>query len=217
MRIWLPLVIGLCFASSTLIAQWEFGFYAGLNGSRLSGDTPEKFVYQDKLGAAAGAILSYRIKPDVRLSFQPGYAMNRPVLQYEDRSVKPAEVRDSVDLNLDYIKLPVYLDVLSDNRKWHYMAGVDFQVALSQTFQRIGSGEEGDFDDDLRNFNPVVVFGLGRRLFLKKEKFKMSVDLRFGQGILNISDQKNDETSLVPRIKTNTLELLVCFELNSKD
>ena len=211
----LTLATALILIASAGIAQFEYGINVGLNGARISGDSPTGFSYLDKMGGTFSLVLNYRIKPDVRLSFQPGFAMNRPVLGVRDKSVDPVVVRDSIDLNLDYIKLPIFLDVLSDNRKWHYMAGVDLQVSPKQTATIIDTGEDIEIDELLRNFNPVIVFGLGRRIFIGKAK--TYIDLRFGQGILNVSDTRNDETSLIPRIKTTNVELLIGIEFNAKD
>jgi len=191
-------------------AQWDFGAYVNMTRVKLKGDSPKDFSYQAGYNPNFGAIVNYYFKYDARISFQPGYALNRSVLRYRDRELD--EKRDSINLNLDYIRLPLYLDIISDNDKWHYVVGVDFQLALNQEGEAIGSGETTDLNDDLRNFNPVVIFGLGRRISLWGGI--LNVDLRFGQSILNISDVPDDETSLVPRIKTSTFELLVAYEFN---
>lgn len=200
-------IVALCMASSVLCAQFEFGAYVGTTMNKLSGDSPRDFIYVAKLGATFGGIISYSITPDTRVSFQPGYAINRPVAQYRDRELE--EVRDTANFNLDYIRLPVYLDIISDNQKWHYIAGVDFQISTGGSVT-LTTGEESDLSDELSTLNPVIYFGLGRRIRLGKNI--LNVDLRFGQGILNLSNRPDDETSYIPRIKTSVAELIVSYE-----
>ena len=215
MKRYLPLVMCLLFGAITASAQFEYGAYAGLNASRLSGDSPDKFIYLDKVGPTFGAILNYRIKPDVRLSFQPGYSLNRPTLAFiDDKGDEPVQ-RDSVYLTLDFIKLPFFFDVLSDNRKWHFMGGVDLQLSLSQKAEDAVTGADVPIDGQLIDLNPVIYLGFGRRIPIGKPI--LTVDLRFGQGILNLGDNQSNDESLVPRIKTSSLELLVTCEFGSVD
>lgn len=191
----------------TLNAQFEFGAYVGTNANKLRGEAPRNFVYEARTGLTVGGILHYYVKPDVRISFQPGYSFTRPDAQYRDRELD--EVRDTARFNLDYIKLPIYLDILSNNRKWHYIAGVDFQVSLGQEIQII-DGEEIDISDEITAVNPSIYFGIGRRIRVGQNI--LNIDLRFGQGILNISNRPDDNTSYIPRIKTSVAELLVSYE-----
>lgn len=205
----IALFVLLCtFASAD--AQWDFGAYLGMSRVQLKGDSPKDFNYKASYHPLFGAIVNYYLTEDTRLSFQPGYAINKPVLAYIDRDLE--EERDSVQLNLNFLRVPIYLDIISDNDKWHYIGGVDFQLALNQEGEAIGSDETYDFNDELTNFNPVVVFGIGRRIAIGESR--LSIDLRFGQSILNLSDKPDDETSLVPRIKTSSFELLVTYEFN---
>ena len=191
-------------------AQFDFGAYVGLNSTKLSGDSPKRFKYKAKMGPTVGAIINWYIKDDVRLSFQPGYAVSRPVFQYVDNDL--GELRDSITAELDYLKLPIYLDVIADNDKWHFLAGLDAQILTKQS--AYSDTEEFDFSDELTNLNLNIVFGLGYRIHLKKPI--LNIDLRFNQGVLNLSDMPDEETSLVPRIKTSTVELIVGFEFGNK-
>jgi hypothetical protein len=206
------LFVLLCTFSSA-DAQWDFGAYLGMARVQLKGDTPENFTYRAGYHPNFGAIINYYFKDDARISFQPGYAINKPTLAWKDRELD--EKRDSIRLNLGTLRFPVYLDIISDNGKWHYVGGIDFQVALNQKGSAIGSDETFDFNDELTNFNPLVVFGIGRRIPIGSSK--LSVDLRFGQSILNISNEPDDQTSLVPRIKTSSFELLLTYEFTKKE
>lgn len=196
--------------STSIVGQFELGAYVGFNSNKLSGDNPKEFRYQPRLGMTLGVIGHYYIKPDVRISFQPGYAFNRPDAQYTDRELD--ETRDTARFTLDYIKLPVYLDILSNNRKWHFVAGLDVQIGVNQMVTLAGE-EAKDFSDQVNSVNPVIYFGLGRRIQLASNM--MSIDLRFGQGILNLSNNRDDVTSLIPRIKTVVVELLVSYEFKN--
>lgn len=210
-RQWIAMFVLFCtYASAD--AQWDFGAYFGMSRVQLKGDSPKDFSYRASYQPNFGAIINYYFKDDARVSFQPGYAINKPTLAYRDREL--GEKRDSIQLNLNHLRLPVYLDIISDNDKWHYVAGIDFQVALNQEGEAIGSDETYDFNDELTNFNPVIVFGLGRRVPIGSSR--LSVDLRFGQSILNISNRPDDQTSLVPRIKTSSFELLLTYEFTKE-
>lgn len=209
MKHFLLLIFALFFTTSAH-SQWSFGAYVGANSTKLSGDNPPNFLYESKIAPVLGVVVDYHVTEDTRISFQPGLSLLRPHLLYEDSDAD--EVFDSVTLNLNYLRLPVFLDVTSNNAKWHFMAGVDPEIAI--TTKGVTTSGEIDLSDQLTDVNLLLVFGLGRKIKIGKPT--LNIDLRFTQSILNISDVPNDDSSLVPRIKTSGVELIVSVEIFNK-
>ena len=206
----LLLLLGLTFAASGF-AQVTYGVYAGVSSMSLKGDAPRKFAYKPKPGPVFGATINIPIKPDVKISIQPGYAIYRPTLAYPDE--EKGEFVDSLTMELDYVRLPVLLDLISDNNKWHFFGGLDPEIGVRQ--KATSNNEEIDMSDEITRVNLQIIFGLGRRIKIGGSILK--IDLHFTQGIFNITDQLDDSSSLVPRIKTSAAELIIGYEFGKKN
>jgi len=200
----IPLLISLSvIITSQVQAQLEVGAHLGINSGNLYGDSPVDFKYQSKIGAAFGVILNIPLTEDVRLSIQPGLLQHHSNIAYKDKEA--GEVRDSITVKMSYVRIPVLMQVLSNSEKWQFSAGLDAQFATSQKAST--DIDEVDLSEDLSSFNLAVVFGLGRRIPIGKSI--LTVDLHFTQGIQNITNTEQPETSLVPRVKTSGVQLLV--------
>ena len=92
------------------------------------------------------------------------------------------------------------------------MGGFDFLFPTKSTAE-IGD-ESFDLSEDVNNLQISIVFGLGYRVPLKRSK--LYFELRYEQGLVNITDVPNPVTSYIPRVKPVAIQLLVGWQIPFK-
>ncbi len=194
----------------------------GLGNTKLRGDQPKikDMVFSGAAGFSAGVNYSLQLKKDMYLGFGSVYKRLRGKLQTIDTllSVIPAnlvpagqvivttELRDSIDVKLDYITLPVWLDVISDNRKFHFFSGLEAGIPVKQI---LDNGEENIEFDEINDVNLSIIFGMGYRIQVGQNH--LDVNLSYLQGIVNIVETGVNET--IPRVKSVDVRLSVGYSI----
>ncbi len=203
-------------------AQNELSFHVGLGNTKLRGDWTkiEDLVFSGSRGLSAGVNYSLQLNEDMYLGFGPVFKRIRGKLQTIDTllSISPAisgpagqvivstELRDSIDIKLDYITLPVLLNVITDNKKFHFFSGLEVGFPVKQI---LDNGEENIEFDEINNVNLSITFGMGYRIHVGLNHF--DVNLSYTQGIVNIVETGENDT--VPRVKSVDVRLSVGYSI----
>ncbi len=174
-------------------AQVTIGAQVGVNRSSINGDSPPKIHYRPSLGFAAGAVVDIDVAEDVKLSLQPMYLQKAAKIAFEVPDEK--EPRDSLDLALDYIALPILLKVTLGDRKLYVSGG------LSVGFLASGSMTAGNETQDVKNifkdFDLSADFGFGATIPIGKPF--LTLEARYEQSILNnINPEEDPEGQSLP-------------------
>ena len=201
------IVFLVAFLSTSLVfGQSYIGVFGGLNSSRLSGDAPEKASYKGLMGANVGAYLDINLGKGLSLSFQPSYSQEGTKVSYKVSGLK--EPVDSLKIRLNYFSLPIFLKVTSTKERFYALAGIETGL-LTDSF--ISSHDKKlDIETTLSEINVAMHFGAGFRIPVGKPR--LFIELRYTQGLTNITDEPIEE-SYIPRVKTTGLKVLFGVEL----
>jgi hypothetical protein len=195
----------LLLVPGTAAAEGAIGFFGGLNRSNLSGDALPKTSYTPRLGAAAGALGEFNLTEDVRLSFQPMFIQRGSGIAFSVPNQK--EERDSLDLRLNYITLPVLVKIISGNEKTYATGGLNLGYLVSAEIT--GGGEDQDMSDALNRIDLAADFGFGVMLPIGSPLLTM--ELRYEQSMLNIANPEADSSGdvLPVRFRSTNFVFLV--------
>ncbi len=194
------LVFGLIFTPEVgLLAQPNIGIYVGLNNSSLSGDSPTDAIYTPRLGHLTGLNIDFKINDEILLSFQPGYGTAGAKLALKDNTGE--KYIDSIDITLNYLILPVMINIISNNQRFYFNSGIE--IGLLTKASAYNGAETVDLQLEVNEINVTANFGLTYLIPIGKPF--LFFDLRYSQGLINISNSCNN-SSFVPRIKTSRLK-----------
>lgn len=187
-------------------AQSYVGVFAGLNSSKLNGDVPDKAKYKSLMGANMGAYIDIKLSNIVWLSLQPSYSQEGTKISYTVAGMeKPV---DSISIRLNYFSLPLFLKVSSTNERWYALAGLEAAALLNSSVK--SHDIEQDVDLSLVKWNLAMHFGAGIRIPVGWPR--LFVELRYSQGLVNLTDEPVDK-SYIPRVKTTGFKLLAGIEI----
>lgn len=192
--------------SSTSSGQSYVGIFAGMNSSKLTGDAPEKAKYKSLKGANVGAYIDIKLGKTIWLSLQPSYSQEGTKVSY-NVSGKEAPV-DSIHIRLNYVSLPLLLKISSTNERWYALAGIEAAMLQNNTVK--SHDVEQDVDLSLVEWNVAMHFGAGLRIPVGWPR--LFVELRYSQGLVNLTDEPVDE-SYIPRVKTTGFKLFAGIEI----
>ena len=193
----------ICYSTSS--GQSYVGIFAGMNSSKLTGDIPDKAKYKSLKGANVGAYIDIKLSKIVWLSLQPSYSQEGTKVSY---SVKGKEVPvDSIHIRLNYFALPLFLKISSTNERWYALAGLEAATLLNSSVK--SHDIEQDVDLSIVEWNVAMHFGAGLRIPVGWPR--LFVELRYSQGLVNLTDEPVDE-SYIPRVKTTGFKLLAGIE-----
>jgi hypothetical protein len=192
-----------------LYSQPNIGVFAGLNFGRLSGDAPVKGKYKALPGANVGAFIDLKLSNSILLSLQPSYSQEGTKISYTlPQYEKPI---DSITIQLNYFSLPLLLKVTSTNERFYALGGIEAGL-LVDSFVSSHDIKE-DIKADVAQWNIAMQFGAGIRIPVGFPK--LLVELRYSQGLVNLTDEPIEE-SYVPRVKTTGFKFLVGVEIPLK-
>ncbi len=185
------------------VSQSYIGPQVGLVSGKFTGDSPRNFVYSPRLQYNAGLNFDLRLKDDVFLAFSPVYAKGGSKLQY------PAEVdgkqiyKDSIDLIMQIIDLPVVIKIISNNKKYQFSSGIKASFPLSLIADN--SVTETEITNETKTANFSMLFGIGYRIPIQRSL--LVIDLVYAQGLTNLASNQDIDDSYIPRIRYRTFSL----------
>ena len=207
----LLLITSILLLADSLYAQSYVGMHFGLNSSKFSGDSPRNFIYSPKAQYQVGLDFHLFLKKDLFLTVSPGYLRGGSKLQFpfENIEEETTEYRDSIDLKLEMIELPIYLSIISDNNRWQFLGGFDLGFPMKLE----AKDEEGstDLSNEINDVVVSMIFGIGYRIPIQKSY--LTINLGYSQGLSNLANNLNDPDSYLPRIRYTTYRLSTSYML----
>ncbi len=186
-------------------AQSRLGVFSGLNFGKLTGDAPQDAYYYSLPGFNGGVNLDISINKILDLSLQPSFSQAGVAIFYKV-PLEP-ELVDSIAIRLNYFSLPVLLKVESTNKHFYALGGFEFAYLASQSVH--SGGNKLDDELDINAFDVTAQFGAGYRIFLGLPR--LYLELRYSQGLFNLTDHANDE-GFIPRVRTSGFKFLFGIE-----
>ncbi|RLD20306.1 MAG: hypothetical protein DRI69_06575 [Bacteroidetes bacterium] len=196
------------FSSVLAFGQSYIGVFGGINMSKLSGDVPAKAKYKSLTGMNVGANLDIKLSDNMFLSLQPSYSQEGTKISYTLPGALPI---DSISVRLNYFSLPVLLKITTGNERFYALAGIETSLLLNSS-QTIDDTEQ-DLDVDVTELNLAMQFGVGLRIPIGFPR--LFVELRYSQGLLNLTDDPIAQNS-IPRVKTSGMKIFVGIEIPLK-
>jgi Outer membrane protein beta-barrel domain len=196
------------------------GFYIGLNTSRYRLEHSQAYV--DRLrngqglaanaknapGFAVGFVGDVRLADHWNLRFTPGVSFLSRQVEFKEIGSVPEDVQDQ-EIGSTQLDLPLLLKFKSQRRRntrMYMVGGVrpSFNVGNRKSDPERSQLQVGDSDFALE-------YGVGLDLFYPF--FKFAPELRFSQGLTNLSQTAPDIYSQsFKRIRTSTVTLYLTFE-----
>ena len=194
--------------SAGLFGQSYVGAFAGLNSSKLSGDTPNKADYKSIMGANLGAFVDIKLGKSLWLSLQPSYSQEGTKIEYTVKGKE--EPVDSIAVRLDYFSLPLLLKVSTPKGRFYAIGGMEgaYLLSSSQTSHNV----EEDLDVTVKDFNIALHFGAG--IHVPVGFPRLFFEVRYTQGLVNLTDDPID--NMLPRVKTNGFKVFAGIEIPLK-
>jgi len=193
---------------SPTTAQQRFFFGAMLGGSstHLSGDVPDAGAYTSKTGFSVGLVGEYALTDDIRLSLQPSYARRGTGVAFD---VNAEELRDSLDLALDYVSVPILARFLVPGSIWFVNGGLDLGFLLKASLENTPANRTTDVKHYVTSVDLAMLFGVGAAFDLRP--VSLSLELRYTQSLLNAgaSDDLATQVGMTPRFRCSGFQFLV--------
>lgn len=194
---------------SFVFGQSYVGVFAGLNSSKLVGDSPSNAYYKSLMGANVGAYFDLKLGKSIWLSLQPSYSQEGTKVYYNVSGLE--EPVDSIKVRLNYFSLPVLLKVQSSSKKFYALGGIEAGYLLDSYLSSHDVKEE--FNTNISEINIAAHFGAGFRIPIGITR--LFIELRYTQGVINLTDDPIDK-SYIPRVKTTGFKVLTGIEIPLK-
>jgi len=189
------------------LAQVELGAYAGIDNGKLSGDKFSNTQYKPSKGFLVGLSIDAQISDLISMSIQPGFASTGSRIQVPDTISN--EWKDSVTIGVKYFLLPIYVKIQSKSKRLYFSSGLEFGYGLSLTASN--ENEEVDITDELNKWNLSMVFGIGYKIPIKRSG--LYFELRYAQGLVNMTKADPAEDDYIPRVKLSGLKIVTGFQI----
>lgn len=205
------LVFFLCLPS-VLSSQILIGAAGGVNRTSMSGDAPSGADYTSQFGFSASAVIDLPLSDDIRLSIQPGYSRVGTGIEVTSALQDP---RDTLDIALSYVSIPVLARVMALNGVSFATGGLQGGYLLKASADPASGGPSTEITSALARFDLAFVVGIGIHLPLSTST--TTIELRYTQSLLNLgkTDQAAEAFQMPPRFRLSGLQLVagVLFSL----
>jgi Outer membrane protein beta-barrel domain len=202
------LAVFLLFVSSGALGQGRFfiGATGGPSRMSLSGDAPDGATYTSITGFSAGLIGEYALTDDIRLSVQPSYVWRGTGVAFD---VGQHDPRDSLELSLGYISIPVMARFLSPQRSWFVNGGLEAGFLHNASLSDVNAGGSVDVKNYVNGMDLMMILGVGG--MVKVAPAFLTIELRYTQSLLNAgsSDQLAVAVGVPVRFRSSGFQLLV--------
>lgn len=160
------------------------GVFAGGDLMSISGDAPSKTSYSGSFGFLAGISLEFNLTKDIKILLQPMYNKKITKLLYD---VGEYELRDSMRLGFDYIRVPLLAKINALNGVTYFISGFEFGFLLSSKLNdKDKINPEKDISSYVKEFDFAALFGVG--VNIKISSNRLFAELRYIQSLSNMSD-----------------------------
>ena len=201
------LIIPLLVIQLDSLAQVELGAYAGIDNGKLSGDKYPNTQYKPSAGILVGLSIDAQISDLISLSIQPGFTSTGSRIQVPDSISN--EWKDSISIDFEYLLLPIYIKIQSKSKRLYFSSGFEFGYGLSLVVKN--EIDEVDITNELNKWNVSMVFGIGYKIPIKRSG--LYFELRYSQGLVNLTKADPQEDDNIPRVKISGLKLVTGFQI----
>ena len=192
LRVWVTAVLGALLAVPGH-GQVTLGVQGGFNRTNLSGDAIDGTKFTSRRGYVVGAVVEFGLTSDVKLSLQPMWQQRGANIAFKVPAEEPnepndTEWRDSLDVTLGYLSLPILLKVTAISGRTYVTGGVNVGYLANATLS------DGTTDDDISSvflsYDVSAVFGFGVAFPIGRPQ--LTVEARYEQSITNVADPARD-------------------------
>lgn len=194
-------------------AQISVGIIGGLTMQSLSGDAPVNASYSKGTGYMIGLSVEHRIGNGINLMLQPNVARTQTVIGID---IGEEEPKDSFDVKLNFIRIPLVVKVEAFNGVTYFISGVDLGILQSAKIRDVNkTKEEKDIKDDFNEIDFAALFGAGVKFKLAK-KINLLFEGRYSQSLTNLSkDNQGAAFSNLPsRFRQSGFQILTSVLYN---
>jgi len=208
---WILTLAGLVWtlaATAPASALEAVGLTVGVDRTKMSGDEPPNFRLQQGTGFKVGAIVEFTLADDVRLSLQTGYQRTATKLGFKDKAT--GDVRDSLDLDVDWINVPVILRIETSHSLFA-TGGLDLAFLTGGGIT--GGGSDVPAESFLKDVDLAAIFGVG--VAFPVGRYELTGELRYRQGLVNLARENLGErlATVPPRFRFAGFQLQVGLTL----
>jgi hypothetical protein len=203
-----PLILALSVlaaaATPQVVRAQQIGIQGGFNRAGIQGDAPPNAQYAGGFGYMAGIVFDLPIATDVFLSVQPMYARRGTGIAFAVEGEE--EPRDSLDVALTYLSVPLLAKVQAARGRTYVTGGVDVGWLLDATLT--GRGADEDIASAFKDLDVAALFGFGVVFPLGAPR--ITVEARYSQSLLNLSagGEGPGGAELPDRFRANGFQLL---------
>lgn len=175
--------------------------------SKLAGDAPANAKYKSLMGANVGAYFDIKLGKSIFLSLQPSYSQEGAKVSYTVSGVE--EPIDSISIRLNYFSLPLLLKITSTNERFYALAGFEPSMLLNSS--ATSNDVKEDLNTNVADWNLAMHFGAGIRIPVGFPR--LFVEVRYTQGMVNLTDEPLEENNVIPRVKTSGMKIMAGIEI----
>lgn len=201
----IPLIVVL---SSPAFCQGQFflGATGGVSSTMLSGDAPSGASYTSLIGFSGGIIGEYAITSSIRLSVQPSYLRRGTGVAYD---IGEKDLRDSLELRLDYVSIPVIVRFMSPKGAWFVNGGLDLGFLLKASLSDVNTGTKLDAKQYVSSVDLAMIVGVGTIVAVTPAF--LTFEIRYAQSLLNAgaNDQLAAAVGVPVRFRSSGIQLVV--------
>jgi hypothetical protein len=158
------------------------GAVLGLGREGISGDAPANTSYGAGIGLIAGLQGEIALGQGVALSVQPMFNQRRTILTAA--SDEDPSGQTTLDLNMDYISVPVVVKFATSGGRTYVAGGAD--LAWLQSARVTGQGLDQDVENHFHGMDVGALIGFG--VVFPVGRPSLTTELRYVQGLTNLSD-----------------------------
>lgn len=195
-----------------LHSQLRIGALGGVNTMSMSGDALPNTAYTSATGFSASAVADFSLGDDIRLSLQPGYTRVRTGIAITSALQEP---RDTVDVSMEYVTLPVLARVIARNGITYFTGGLQAGMMIKAESTPVSGGPSKDISSVLADVDLAFIVGIGAQIPFSETV--ATIELRYSQSLMNAGKTETaaEAFQMPPRFRLSGLQLLagVLFSL----
>jgi len=211
---WLCRRAGLLLLGAMLLpipgAAFTVGAVGGVQRSLVHGDRPEGIQYGRLTGLHLGASGRIEFLGDTLLRLEMSWSRRGTRIGEEIQGQRDPLYNGR--LVLDYLSIPLLVEIPSRTRRITTVSGLDLGVLLDATLERDGE-PASDVRDQLAGMDLGILFGVGG--LLRRRVPTLELELRYSQSVFNLAHGTRASEDIPVRFRTSGLQLLLSVSWQS--
>ncbi len=190
------------------IGQISLGIIGGANIGSFGGIEPPDASYASRTGLNIGMLCTYRFNEDISLTLQPMYSQRGSNIDVGEDTFRDS--LQTYEVPIDYLVIPLFIRVDSDNGVTYFISGLEFGLPLSAELTHEGTSK--DISELLNTIDILASIGMGLRFSIGKPD--LLVEFRYYQGLVDLnSDSGNEDGKVIfEDLKSSGFQLMVGLE-----